>query len=346
MNAPPVQYAKTNDGYDIAYAVSGEGTPLVMCPPVFSHVQLLWSLPRQSKMLAALAERFQLIQLDLRGQGMSTRGLTEVPTAADFERDIGAVVAKLGLSSFVLLGVSAFAHIALRFTADNASQVKALILVNGSAERPTRGMLTLDTASQAEQDWEAFLHFAASMGRPSEDSLLVREIYRKSVDQKDWLKLSEATRAFRASEVAPLPPTPALLLAASSAVNPGVEEASKQIAAMLPNSRLVVMEDVDAGMMSDGDCPPGVELITEFVCGLPEGHSSEGVASPNSESLSAREVEVLRLLAAGKSNQQIADELVISLNTVNRHVSNIYAKTGAANRAEAVGYAHRNGLAG
>ncbi|HXH22289.1 MAG TPA: AAA family ATPase [Dehalococcoidia bacterium] len=61
--------------------------------------------------------------------------------------------------------------------------------------------------------------------------------------------------------------------------------------------------------------------------------------------LSEREVEVLKLLAAGRSNQQIADELVISLNTVLRHVSNIYAKVGAANRADAVSYAYRHGLA-
>jgi DNA-binding NarL/FixJ family response regulator len=54
---------------------------------------------------------------------------------------------------------------------------------------------------------------------------------------------------------------------------------------------------------------------------------------------------VLKLVAAGLTNQQIAGELVISLNTVNRHVSNVYAKTGAANRAEAVSYAHRHRLA-
>jgi DNA-binding NarL/FixJ family response regulator len=63
-----------------------------------------------------------------------------------------------------------------------------------------------------------------------------------------------------------------------------------------------------------------------------------------STSLSRREVEVLRLIAAGKSNKQIADELVLSLFTVNRHVSNIYAKTGAANRAEAAAYAAKQGL--
>jgi DNA-binding CsgD family transcriptional regulator len=60
--------------------------------------------------------------------------------------------------------------------------------------------------------------------------------------------------------------------------------------------------------------------------------------------LSAREVEILHLIARGLTNQQIADELTISLNTVLHHVSNILGKTGAANRAEATDYAHRRGL--
>lgn len=51
--------------------------------------------------------------------------------------------------------------------------------------------------------------------------------------------------------------------------------------------------------------------------------------------LTAREVEVLQLIAAGMTNQQIADELVISLHTAIRHVANILEKTGAANRTAA-----------
>jgi DNA-binding NarL/FixJ family response regulator len=62
------------------------------------------------------------------------------------------------------------------------------------------------------------------------------------------------------------------------------------------------------------------------------------------DGLSEREVEVLRLVAAGKTNQQIADDLFISLNTVLRHVSSIFNKTGAANRTEAAKYAHANSL--
>ena len=67
--------------------------------------------------------------------------------------------------------------------------------------------------------------------------------------------------------------------------------------------------------------------------------------SAASSGLSARELEVLRLLAAGKSNREIADALVISLNTVARHVSNIFDKVGAQNRTEVAAFAHRHGLA-
>jgi DNA-binding CsgD family transcriptional regulator len=62
------------------------------------------------------------------------------------------------------------------------------------------------------------------------------------------------------------------------------------------------------------------------------------------DGLSAREVEVLRLLATGKSNKEIAEALVISVNTVFRHVTHILDKTGAANRAKAAAYAVRHGL--
>jgi DNA-binding CsgD family transcriptional regulator len=60
--------------------------------------------------------------------------------------------------------------------------------------------------------------------------------------------------------------------------------------------------------------------------------------------LSGREVEVLRLIAAGHSNRAIAQALYISPNTVLHHVSNIFTKTGVANRAEAAAYATRHGL--
>lgn len=62
------------------------------------------------------------------------------------------------------------------------------------------------------------------------------------------------------------------------------------------------------------------------------------------DGLTRREVEVLRVLAQGKTNPEIGEELFISLNTVTRHLSHIYTKTGAANRVEAAIYAANHGL--
>ena len=60
--------------------------------------------------------------------------------------------------------------------------------------------------------------------------------------------------------------------------------------------------------------------------------------------LTPREVEVLRLLARGLSNKQIAASLVIAPKTVGNHVEHIYAKTGASNRAGAGLFAMQHGL--
>jgi DNA-binding NarL/FixJ family response regulator len=60
--------------------------------------------------------------------------------------------------------------------------------------------------------------------------------------------------------------------------------------------------------------------------------------------LSAREAEVIRLIAAGDSNRQIATALVISERTVERHVSNIFAKLGITSRAAATAYAYEHRL--
>jgi DNA-binding CsgD family transcriptional regulator len=60
--------------------------------------------------------------------------------------------------------------------------------------------------------------------------------------------------------------------------------------------------------------------------------------------LTARELEVLRLVAAGRTNKAIAAELVLSVRTVDRHVSNIFAKLGVSSRSAATSYAHQHRL--
>ncbi|MDP2950159.1 MAG: LuxR C-terminal-related transcriptional regulator [Chloroflexota bacterium] len=79
---------------------------------------------------------------------------------------------------------------------------------------------------------------------------------------------------------------------------------------------------------------------------LREAASDRGSAMKQSgaEPLTAREVEVLRLLADGASNQRIADELTVSVGTVKAHISHILGKIGASNRTEAVARARKLGL--
>ena len=75
------------------------------------------------------------------------------------------------------------------------------------------------------------------------------------------------------------------------------------------------------------------------------GHLRGGTGSRNAKpKLTAREQRVLELLATGRRNTQIADDLSISLSTVKRHVSNVFAKLGVENRTQAAVQATRRGL--
>jgi DNA-binding CsgD family transcriptional regulator/tetratricopeptide (TPR) repeat protein len=75
-------------------------------------------------------------------------------------------------------------------------------------------------------------------------------------------------------------------------------------------------------------------------------HAPRAANSPaaNPDGLTTREIEVLRLMAAGMGNREIALELTVSINTVFQHVRSILAKTGTANRTQAAAHAHRHGL--
>ena len=72
----------------------------------------------------------------------------------------------------------------------------------------------------------------------------------------------------------------------------------------------------------------------------PGAAAVQGIVEP----LTSRELEVLQLLAAGMPNQGIARQLVVSLDTVKKHVSHVLGKLGAASRTEAVARAHQLGL--
>ena len=81
--------------------------------------------------------------------------------------------------------------------------------------------------------------------------------------------------------------------------------------------------------------------------GLKEaGTPSRSAAPPRPDGLTEREAEVLTLIALGRSNTEIAEQLFVAEATVKTHVNRIFAKTGSRDRAQAAAYAHRHGLAG
>lgn len=77
----------------------------------------------------------------------------------------------------------------------------------------------------------------------------------------------------------------------------------------------------------------------------PDLDALDGASVAERHGLTPREVEILRILARGKTNRGIADELVVSEKTVARHVANVFAKLGVSNRAAATAWAHQRGLA-
>jgi DNA-binding NarL/FixJ family response regulator len=80
---------------------------------------------------------------------------------------------------------------------------------------------------------------------------------------------------------------------------------------------------------------PDIERIDTLLKKPPEGRTGD---------LTSREIEVLALIATGKTNREIAEDLVISERTVARHVSNIFTKLGLSSRAAATAYAYKRGL--
>ena len=85
----------------------------------------------------------------------------------------------------------------------------------------------------------------------------------------------------------------------------------------------------------------------EALGALPDVKTVSALAPPSQPmpgTLSARESEVLSLVATGKTNRAIARELSITEKTVARHVANIFVKTGVSSRTEATAHAFRQGL--
>ena len=107
--------------------------------------------------------------------------------------------------------------------------------------------------------------------------------------------------------------------------------------------RLLSAATRSPGPASTGPASTGLDSTGPAGLGTPG--RAPGQAAPGAEDLTPREVEVLRLIAAGQSNREIARTLFVSEATVKTHVNRIFAKTGSRDRVQAIHYAYTNGYA-
>ena len=338
MDAPPVQYVKTSDGFDIAYGVSGEGPTLVYMP--FS-IQSLGHVSSgdwgQHPQLIRLAPHVRLVRYDTRGQGISTRGLSANHSLDAYERDLEAVLDRLPGQAILMGGVLS-SHIAVRYAVAHPERVRALVLYRTGTTLPRSAAFN---QGLAESDWDLFLHSLLGMVQanerisPEERRAAVTNM-KDSVSQADWLHYARVAAASTVEQMLPRVKAPTLVLATGGHLTISRDGAA-HVAALIPNAQLVSVNDSSSLVAT-------AQPVLDFLLSLPQRDDGQRTL-PDGSCLSAREIEVIRLVAGGKSNQQIADELFISINTVNRHVSNIFDKIGVANRAQAAVYAKDYGLA-
>ena len=131
---------------------------------------------------------------------------------------------------------------------------------------------------------------------------------------------------------------------------------ASSLASRIPDARLMVLEG-EATAPYLGDSETAASAIEEFLDeekeartakrksgSLPPEQNGSGSTRVYPHSLTEREAEVLRHLAGGKTNDEIAEELSVSVRTVERHIANIYSKIGSRGRAKATAYALTRGL--
>jgi pimeloyl-ACP methyl ester carboxylesterase/DNA-binding CsgD family transcriptional regulator len=337
MGAPPAQYVTTPDGYNIAYAVTGSGTPLLLTPPGFNHIQHAWNSPARREWLEGLSQRFQLVQFDFRGQGLSTRGLPESFTIADYETDIETLVDHLQLDQFVLLGTCITGHATLRFAAKHQERLQALLLLTTAVSE--RAWPIDLFAGLGRENWELLLWSRLAPGLSSREIESMAEITRQMMTQEDAVIRWQGSAESDVSALLPEIRTPALVMHPRDFLHLNAEEAVK-LASGLPNARLTMLESDDPGDLH-GRPSSALLAIDNFFAGFSTENGRPVLEKVRAQpvKLSTRQTEVLALLVRGKTNREIATELVLSLRTVERHIEELYAKLQVRNRAEAIALA-------
>jgi len=271
---PQIQYAKTSDGANIAFATYGEGRPLVWShQPLTSHVQREWQIPILRATFAPFATQGMLVRFDTRGVGLSDRDVDDFSLEARV-RDLEAVVEHLQLKEFSLLGVERGGLPAISYAANHPERVSHLVLVNcfvsGEINWGTQRAQALEL-TRLMDDWEMYTEniAAQAFGFGSEESKGYAEFVRECISPEVLARIHEAENQIDLSSLLSeiQPPT---LVVRHSGFKWLPMDVTRQLAAGIPNARLYEVE----GFYQDNSA----EFLTAIFEFLNEGE--EAAAAP------------------------------------------------------------------
>jgi pimeloyl-ACP methyl ester carboxylesterase/DNA-binding CsgD family transcriptional regulator len=355
---PRIRYAITADGVSIAFWTLGEGEPLVyMAGGPWGHIEL-WDIPECRRWYERLAQEKMLLRYDVRGTGYSEREVSDHSLDA-LVADVEAVVDRLDLGRFDIFGAFDAGPVAIAYAARHPERVSHLILwCSWARTSDIRSPRIRAWLGLIDQDWELMTDTCAhlALGWPAgEVGRHAAQRLRESVTPKAARAALKAMSTFDVTELLPRLKVPTLVLHRGDIPWLPVSIA-RELASRIPDARLSILEGESTAPYL-GDTEATASAIDEFLGEVEEGRAVQREAgAPASKQdgsgptrgyphgLTTREVEVLRHLAGGRTNDEIAEELFVSVRTVERHVANIYAKIGARGRANATAYALTHNL--
>jgi pimeloyl-ACP methyl ester carboxylesterase/DNA-binding CsgD family transcriptional regulator len=338
-----LRFCTSSDGMRIAYATHGSGPPLVKAANWLTHLEFDWESPVWRHWLEGLGEGHTLVRYDERGCGLSDREIGDL-TLERWVADLEAVVDAADLDRFPLLGISQGAALAIAYTCRHPDRVTQLVLYGGyargrdrrnTAER--RKFEALQSAIRAGWDdpYPTFRRLFTMQFLPEgtpEQMAWYDELQRQSTSADNAVRLFQARGEVDVTDLASQVAAPTLVLHARDDRVVPFEE-GRLLTALMPTARLVPLDSPNHILLRDE--PAWTTLLSELRGFL----GTKAPARPQmTEELSSRELDVLALVAKGLSNEEIAEQLVLSVRTVERHLSNVYAKlrvSGKAARAAA-----------
>jgi RNA polymerase sigma factor (sigma-70 family) len=340
------RFCTSPDGVGLAYAIEGQGPPLVKAGNWMTHLDYDRQSPVWRHWVRELSRGCTLIRYDERGCGLSDREFSGTPTLDTYVGDLAAVADAAGLERFALLGLSGGGPTAIEYAARNPERVSSLVLygtwargrdMRGEGEtEQTRMMIDLMRVGWGGAV-PAFRQVFSSTFIPSageEQRRWYDDMQQASSSGEMAARLWRSRTKIDVSDTARRVIQPALVLHARHDGAVPYEE-GRRLASLLRDARFVTLEG-DNHILQEGEPAWGV-FLAEVRAFLGADQRAPTVAAELSE-LSEREREVLELVAAGMSNEQIAEQLFLSTRTVERHLSNVYAKlrlSGKSARAAA-----------